>query len=172
MRKIAQNKWFDGFILFCIILNTVVLAMRWYQMGTTIQFINNILNYVFAAIFTLEAIIKITAFGTLYFSDSWNLFDFVIVIGTAIAIILSAAISISIGPQTSILRAFRIGRVFRLIKKAKSLKMIFNTLIITIPALANVGGLLVLLLYIYSVLGVFIFAATKLNGALTPHANY
>lgn len=134
--------------------------------------INEILNYVFAAIFTIEAIIKITAFGKLYFKDNWNVFDFIIVVGTAIAIILSNSISIAIGPQTSILRAFRIGRVFRLIKKAKSLKMIFNTMVITIPALANVGGLLLLLLYMYSVLGVFIFAATKLNNALTEHANY
>ena len=50
--------------------------------------------------------------------------------------------------------------------------MIFNTMVVTIPALANVGGLLLLLLYMYSVLGVFIFAATKLNNALTAHANY
>lgn len=40
----------------------------------------------------------------------------------------------------------------------------FNTLLATIPALLNVGGLLFIMLYIYSVLGVFIFAEVKVEG--------
>ena len=67
-------------------------------MPNIVNDVNDILNYVFAAIFTIEAIIKIIAFGKFYFKDNWNIFDFIIVIGTAIAIILSSSISISIGP--------------------------------------------------------------------------
>lgn len=52
-------------------------------------------------------------------------------------------------------------RVFRLIKRAKSLKIIFETFVVTIPALANVGGLLMLMLYLYSILGVSLFATVK-----------
>jgi hypothetical protein len=58
------------------------------------------------------------------------------------------------------------------VKKAKSLRMIFNTFVITIPSLANVGGLLILLLYLYSILGVFLFATVKLQNELTVHANF
>ena len=43
------------------------------------------------------------------------------------------------GSSTSIIRAFRIGRLLRLIKRAKSLMIIFETLIKALPALANVG---------------------------------
>ena len=48
----------------------------------------------------------------------------------------------------------------------------FNTFIVTLPALANVGGLLLLLLYLYSVLGVYLFADVKRNGIMTEVINF
>ncbi|MFN9907188.1 MAG: ion transporter [bacterium] len=59
-------------------------------------------------------------------------------------------------------RALRIGRIFRLITKAKFLRVIFNTIIFTLPSLANVGALMFLLLFIFSILGVQIFATVAL----------
>jgi len=47
------------------------------------------LNYVFMAIFTIEAILKIIAMKSKYFKDSWNIFDFVVVIGTIFVLIIS-----------------------------------------------------------------------------------
>lgn len=120
------------------------------------------INYFFAAVFTVEAIIKITGFGRFYFHVGWNNFDFVIVIGTFIGIILSNATTFSVGPSTTVIRSFRIGRIFRLVKKYKELRQIFNAFVLAIPALANVGGLLFLFLFLYSVLGISIFAKVKL----------
>lgn len=45
-------------------------------------------------------------------------------------------------------------------------------MIVVIPALSNIGGLLLLFLYIFSVLGVFIFAGVKLQDNLDVHANF
>jgi hypothetical protein len=69
-------------------------------------------------------------------------------------------------------RAFRIGRIFRLITKAKFLRVIFNTIIITLPSLANVGALMILLLFIFSILGVQIFSTVKLQDTLNQDANF
>ena len=74
--------------------------------------------------------------------------------------------------QFTIIRSFRIGRVFRLVKKYKELRKNFNTIILAIPALANVGGLLFLLVYLYSILGVFLFSKIKLQSAMSIHANF
>ncbi len=52
--------------------------------------------------------------------------------------------------------------MFKLFKRQKNLKVIFNTFIATLPALANVGSLLMLFVFIYSILGVFMFAQVKL----------
>ena len=39
---------------------------------------------IFTAVFTLEAVIKITAFGKHYFKIGWNVFDLVIVVASVV----------------------------------------------------------------------------------------
>lgn len=46
-------------------------------------------NYISAAVFTCECIIKISAFGKEYFKNRWNTFDFFVVISTFVSIIIS-----------------------------------------------------------------------------------
>ena len=59
-----------------------------------------------------------------------------------------------------------------MIKKAKSLKLMFTTFIVTLPALINVGGLLLLLLYVFAILGMNVFATVKLASPVNGHANF
>ena len=50
------------------------------------------LNFLFTAIFALEAICKIKAYGlTCYFSDSWNKFDFFIVVMSFVGVFIDEA---------------------------------------------------------------------------------
>lgn len=60
---------------------------------------------------------------------------------------------------------FRVGRLFRLVQQAKGLRTLFNTLIVSLPAIFNVGSLLFLLMFVYAVLGMNLFGATDLS----PH---
>lgn len=76
------------------------------------------------------------------------------------------------GSSTTFIRAMRMSRVFKYIKQAKQIKIIFETIIVVIPALTNIGGLLLLFLYIFSVLGVFLFAGVKLQDNLDVQANF
>jgi hypothetical protein len=170
--KLAKNKHFDNIILAAIILNTIILAIKWYGQPQIIDDIATNINLVFAVIFTVEAAVKLIAFGSRYFKDSWNNFDLVIVIMTIVGLILGSVSDIKLGSQTTIVRSFRIGRVFKLFRRNKSLKIIFQTLVVTLPALANVGSLLLLFVYIYSILGVFMFSSIKLNGALHENVNF
>ena len=48
-----------------------------------------ITNYVFTAIFVVEAALKLFAFGWSYFGTSWNKFDFFVVISSILDIGLS-----------------------------------------------------------------------------------
>jgi hypothetical protein len=86
---IASNPWFDTIIIICIIVNTIILSLKWYDEPTNLPGILETINYVFAGIFTVEAGVKITAYRKKYFSDGWNMFDFVIVIGTFLGILIS-----------------------------------------------------------------------------------
>ena len=171
--KIAESKYFEIFIIIWIIFNTAALAVNWYGRQDSVQNILDIWNYVFSGIFTIEAIIRIVGLGPKkYFTEKWNIFDFIIIIGSYISLIIEQTTSYSLGVQTTILRAFRISRMLRLVKRAKSLNIIFETFLITIPALANIGGLLLLLLYLYSIIGVSLFAEVKLQSNLNSHANF
>jgi hypothetical protein len=171
--KIVETKLFELFIMGCIISNTAVLALNWYQRPKSVEEILEILNYIFTAIFTLEAIVRISGLGVKkYFKDGWNIFDFIILIGSYISILIELFTSLSVGVQTTILRAFRISRILRLVKRAKSLNIIFETFLITIPALANIGSLLLLFLYLYSVIGMSLFAPVKLQEELNEHTNF
>jgi len=59
-----------------------------------------------------------------------------------------------------------------MIKRAKLLKLIVDTFIITLPSIANMGGMLLIILFIYAVLGVQLLAPLKLNGMLDRRANF
>ena len=172
-KRLVTSKYFEVFVGIIISLNTVVLCITWYNQDSYSQYVLGIINYIFAGFFTLEAGIKLYGLGVKpYFSDNWNIFDFIVVTGTLISIIVAALTPASIGPVTTFIRAFRITRVIRLVQRARRLKVIFETFIMTIPALTNVGGLLLLFLYIYAILGVFLFADVKLQTNLSVHANF
>ncbi len=106
------------------------------------------------------------AYGNRYFIDSWNIFDMVIVIATIIGIILSATASSTIGPQTTIIRSFRIVRVFFFFKSNRALKNTMMTFMLSIPAMVNIGGLLTLINIIFSILAMYLFAEIMPNGEL------
>ena len=93
------------------------MTLSWFDEPDYLASVIEIINYTFAAIFTIEAIIKIIAMRGSYFSDSWNIFDFSIVMITAIFLGLKAfEVSVSLGSGATILRALRISRILRLIK--------------------------------------------------------
>lgn len=77
-------------------------------------------------IFTAECVIKIYALHCNYFKDSWNIFDFTVVVLTLVILILTAY---GIGKEFSLvgmlLRTLRTGRIFRLVKRAQTLQITF-----------------------------------------------
>ena len=170
--RVTSSNYFEGFIMTCIILNTVIMSMTYFGETAPYSLALEIINYVFAVIFTVEAVLKLVALHRQYFKDSWNVFDFVIVLGTNIGLVLKLALNINIGPIATVVRTFRVGRIFRLIKSAKSLRQLFQTLILTLPSLGNVGGLLFLLFFIYAVMGVQLFSKVQLQDSLNHHANF
>ena len=101
-----------------------------------------------------------------------NLFDFSIVWLTIGGYIITAIFQISIGPVAGAVRAFRIGRLIRLVRGAPKLRELINTLILTLPALGNISAVLFLLYFIYAVMGVQLFAKIKLGDALNEQANF
>eukprot|EP00347_Sterkiella_histriomuscorum_P015163 403358079 len=164
VHQIVINNIFDIFIMICIILN--MLQMAFYFEGATLAYVRVLdsVNYVFTAIFTLEAIMKMIAFGRRYFVLDWNKFDFFVVIASILDITLNLLNNINskflrIGPQLArVLRVLRVSRLFRLIGKSKGLQALLQTITFSLPPLFNAFSLLMILFFIYAVLGVFLFS--------------
>ena len=102
-------------------------------------------------IFVVEAALKIARHGRhwyRYYSDPWNVFDFLIVVVCFLPIG---------GQYAAVLRLARVLRALRLVTAVPRLQLLVGSLLKSIPSLAYVGLLLGVLFYIYAVLGVFMF---------------
>ena len=173
VHEFTTSRKFELFILLCIMLNTVTLCINWYSQTVEVDDILDYINYGFAVVFAFEAFLKLISFGfKAYFRDYGNIFDFVIVILTIVTSIISITMKLDFGASTTFIRALRMSRIFKFVQKSKQIKVIFETLVVTIPAITNIGGLLLLLLYMFSVLGVFLFAEVQLQETLDDHANF
>eukprot|EP00741_Cyanophora_paradoxa_P004274 tig00000789_g4149.t1 len=128
-------------------------------------------NAFFVVVFALEAGVKIVAFGPrAYFTDYWHLFDFTVA-GLSVLALGLDALGGTVG-RIKAVRAFRVIRVFRLFTRFESLKVLLNTFVLCLPALLNVGAVLVCALFVFAVLGVAMFGRVKLRSDLNEYANF
>jgi len=158
---LVMSPAFEKFIMLIIVLNTLIMALEHRHQSSQWDSVLVKLNDAFAFVFVTEAVLKFAAFGVRgYFMESWNIFDLAIVCismaGVVVSYVSSAKTSF-----LSVLRVLRVARVFRLIPKAKALRSLFSTLIISIPAFANVTSVLLLFYFVYSVAGMNLFGHIK-----------
>ena len=68
-----KTSYLESFVLVCIILNVVTMAMTYEGSSDKYDEILLNINTAFTAVFIMEAIIKITAYGFLtYIKSGWN----------------------------------------------------------------------------------------------------
>ncbi|CAK4798029.1 unnamed protein product [Aphanomyces euteiches] len=169
--QIVRDRRFEGAIIGCILLNMTAMTVTYSGQPQWMTAAINALNKICLAIFTMEAVLKLAAYGRSYFKEGWNRFDFVIVVLTAISELLPQNSSFSAGATA--IRVFRVGRALRLINKARLMKSLFNTVLVSLPSVGNVMGLLLLMYYIYAALGVQLFARLDYGpSTLNSHQNF
>ena len=69
-------------------------------------------------------------------------------------------------------RVLRIGRLLRYFNGAKGIRRLLVALVISLPALVNIGALLFLVLFIYSIIGMSNFGYVKKQGAINEINNF
>jgi len=143
------------------------MALRIYDQSDAHMNFLGAANLVFVIIFSIELVLKMIALEpTEYFRRGWNRFDCFIVILSWIGMLFD------LGQFATILRVARVARIFRLVQTNKNLSTLFNTLMLSIPAIGNVASVTLLLFFVYAVMGMNLFAKVKLGDNLTPHANF
>lgn len=154
LKSIVESSWFNNFIIWTILIAGIVVGLQTYgERVATWQGLLHNLDQVILWIFTIEAILKLSVYGLGYFKDSWNVFDFVIVVICWMAFFMP---NINAG-VVAVFRLARVLRVFRLVSALPKLRVLVDAMLKSIPSMGYVGILLFLLFYIYGVMGVFLF---------------
>ncbi|XP_041094438.1 voltage-dependent N-type calcium channel subunit alpha-1B-like [Polyodon spathula] len=175
MWKFVVSPPFEYFIMAMIALNTVVLMMKFHGAPDAYEAMLKYLNIVFTALFSLECILKIIAFGPLnYLKDAWNVFDFVTVLGSVTDILVTEINTTNKLINLSFLRLFRAARLIKLLRQGYTIRILLWTFVQSFKALPYVCLLIAMLFFIYAIIGMQVFGNIALNGetAINHHNNF
>uniref|UniRef100_A0A8C2FPV2 Sodium channel protein n=1 Tax=Cyprinus carpio TaxID=7962 RepID=A0A8C2FPV2_CYPCA len=171
---LVTKQFFDIFIMVMICLNMVTMMVETDDQSEEKEYILFLINLVFIVLFTGECILKIIALRCHYFSIGWNIFDFVVVILSIAGLLLADLIEKYFVSPTlfRVIRLARIGRVLRLIRGAKGIRTLLFALMMSLPALFNIGLLLFLIMFIFSIFGMSNFAYVKKEAGIDDMFNF
>ncbi|XP_018798964.1 PREDICTED: voltage-dependent calcium channel type D subunit alpha-1 isoform X7 [Bactrocera latifrons] len=183
---------FEYTIFILIMINTVTLAMKYHNQPPWYTELLDALNMIFTAVFALEFVFKLAAFRFKnYFGDAWNVFDFIIVLGSFIDIVYSeiknkdtsslpcdivegCKAKAKTGSNLISINFFRLFRVMRLVKllsKGEGIRTLLWTFIKSFQALPYVALLIIMLFFIYAVIGMQVFGKINLSDETAIHRN-
>lgn len=153
LKRFVESKPFQSFILAVIIFNSIILGLMTYpelmsNFGNAMHLACNIC----VGIFTVEIVLKLYVYGKKFFTSGWNNFDFIIV---AISLVPTAGAFSSL----RVFRILRALRALRLITQLEKLRVIVQAIIDSIPNVAWASVLLLVIFYIFSIMGTTLFAA-------------
>uniref|UniRef100_A0A8B9YJK5 Sodium channel protein n=1 Tax=Bos mutus grunniens TaxID=30521 RepID=A0A8B9YJK5_BOSMU len=149
---VVMDPFVDLAITICIVLNTLFMAMEHYPMTEQFSSVLSVGNLVFTGIFTAEMFLKIIAMDPYYyFQEGWNIFDGLIVSLSLMELGLANVEGLSV------LRSFRLLRVFKLAKSWPTLNMLIKIIGNSVGALGNLTLVLAIIVFIFAVVGMQLF---------------
>nr|XP_046239643.1 calcium channel, voltage-dependent, L type, alpha 1D subunit, a isoform X4 [Scatophagus argus] len=157
---VVNSTGFEYIMFVLIMLNTLCLAVQHYGQSALFNYVMDILNMVFTAVFTVEMVLKLIAFKPRgYFGDAWNVFDALVVIGSIVDIVLSEIDNTEDSARISItfFRLFRVMRLVKLLSRGEGIRTLLWTFIKSFQALPYVALLIAMLFFIYAVIGMQVF---------------
>uniref|UniRef100_A0A8C0ZPE5 Sodium channel protein n=1 Tax=Castor canadensis TaxID=51338 RepID=A0A8C0ZPE5_CASCN len=165
---------FDISIMILICLNMVTMMVETDDQSEYVTNILSRINLVFIVLFTGECVLKLISLRHYYFTIGWNIFDFVVVILSIVGMFLAELIEKYFVSPTlfRVIRLARIGRILRLIKGAKGIRTLLFALMMSLPALFNIGLLLFLVMFIYAIFGMSNFAYVKREVGIDDMFNF
>lgn len=150
--RIVASAWFDFLIFGVIIANAVVLGLDTYDsIRRDAGGLLDTLNDVFLGVFVVELAIRIGAYGRRpqdFFKSGWNVFDFVVI---------GAAFLPGLRENSTLLRLVRLARVLRVIRLLPELRLLITAVGRSLPGLASLTVMAVILLYVYGIVGWLVF---------------
>jgi voltage-gated sodium channel len=151
-RRVADNRYFQDGVLGVILLTAILIGVETSEpLVAQYRGLFHWAEVVIQAIFVIEIAIRLLACWPRplrFFTDGWNVFDFAVV---------AASLLPQAGTFAVVARLARLLRVTRLVSVFPELRLIVSTMLRSIPSMGHVLMMLGLLLYVYAVLGLYLF---------------
>jgi voltage-gated sodium channel len=160
-----ESNNFDNFIFLIIVISAIVIGIETDHVLYKKYFIIfHYIDIVILAIFIFEIFIKIYVHGNKpwkYFTDWWNIFDFMIVLLCLLPYLFPSnnedTHALMAFRMLRLFRVIRVFRVFRVITHFQPLQSLVDSLLRSIPQMLYVIFFLFIIFYIYAVTGYFLF---------------
>ncbi|RWS27873.1 uncharacterized protein B4U80_02113 [Leptotrombidium deliense] len=150
---IVFDPFMELFITLCIVVNTLFMAMDHHNMNDDFAHFLDVGNTFFTTTFAIEAFLKLIALSPkFYFREGWNIFDFLIV---TLSLMEKAFEGVG---GFSVLRTFRLLRVFKLAKSWPTLNLLITIMGKAMGSLGNLTFVLGIIIFIFAVMGNQLFS--------------
>ncbi len=150
IRDFVHSRTFAATVLFVIILNALLIGIETYTPWRVIRASQQVCLWVFVVEIGLKFIYRRSTHA--FLADAWNIFDIIVV---------GAAFIPSVGGVTTSLRVLRVFRVLRIVKGIPELRRIVSVLARSIVSMGYIGLLMLVVLYVYAVVGVQLFGGSQ-----------
>lgn len=142
------SKPIQNFVIVVILINAVTLGMETSPaIVHTAGDLLHIVDRVCLGIFIVEIALKLYAERLRFFTNAWNIFDFIVV---GVALIPGA-------DGLAVLRALRVLRVLRLISVVPALRRVVDALVRAVPGIVSIAALLAIIFYVGAVMATMLF---------------
>ncbi len=152
LARLVDHPLTERIIIILIVVNAITLGLETSAsaMAAYGPFLIG-LDRVILGLFVAELAARIIVRRGAFFRDPWSLFD-LFVVGIAL---------VPTSEGLSVLRALRILRALRLVTVVPSLRKVVAGLVGAMPGMGSIGLLLVLVYYVFAVMGTKLFGATN-----------
>ena len=165
LRLLVLSPFYDGFMTFAVLLNTIVLSLDSYGLTPEESGVLDYLNEWFTWIFIFELVSKLLAIGiSKYIDDKMNWLDGGVVMLSIFEKVMMAAMTEEDGQMDMkafktlrMLRTMRVFRITRLLKALKSMQIIIHVIAKSYMSFIYIAMLMILFIIIFALLGTQIF---------------
>jgi len=149
--KIRNSKIFSGIVITVIVASAIYAGVSSYDISTEYSVYLDLFDYAITIFFLIEIIIRMISERSLvkFFSDGWNIFDFLIV--------TISLVPINNVESVFVARLLRIIRVLRIITVVPAFRHIIDSLIRTIPRVGFIALLMFIFMYVWGAIGTMFF---------------
>ena len=149
--KIRNSKIFSGIVIAVIVASAIYAGVSSYDISPEYSVYLDLFDYAITIFFLIEIIIRMISERSLvkFFSDGWNIFDFLIV--------TISLVPINNVESVFVARLLRIIRVLRIITVVPAFRHIIDSLIKTIPRVGFIALLMFIFMYVWGAIGTMFF---------------